>query len=75
MDAVFLAVPDGTIVAANPAACRMFGMSEKEICAAGREGLIDRADPNHQKFLEERKSTGKVHGEIIQAERWLQVHR
>jgi PAS domain S-box-containing protein len=65
MDAVFLTVPDGTIVAASPAACRMFGMSEKEICAVGREGLIDPADPNHQKFFEERKSTGKAHGELL----------
>ncbi|HOI14795.1 MAG TPA: PAS domain S-box protein [Geobacteraceae bacterium] len=65
MDAVFLTVPDGTIVAANPAACRMFGMSEKEICAVGREGLIDPADPNHQKFFEERKLTGKAYGELL----------
>jgi two-component system, cell cycle sensor histidine kinase and response regulator CckA len=65
MDAVFLTVPDGTIVAANPAACRMFGMSEKEVCAAGREGLIDHNDMNHQKFLEERKSAGKARGELI----------
>jgi len=65
MDAVFLTVPDGTIVAANPAACKMFGMSEKEICAAGREGLIDPADPNHQKFFDERNSTGKAHGELL----------
>ena len=65
MDAVFLTVPDGTIVTANPAACRMFDMSEKEICAAGREGIIDSTDPNHQKFLEERKSTGKAHGELL----------
>ena len=40
-------------------------MSEMEICAVGREGLIDRTDPNHQKFLEERKSTGKARGELI----------
>jgi len=65
LDVVFLTAPDGTIVAANPAACRMFGMSEMEICAAGREGIIDHTDPNHQKFLEERKSTGKARGELI----------
>src|SRR5512136_3101316 len=64
-DAVLLTVPDGRIVAANLAACGMFGMSEKEICAAGRDGLIDHTDPNHQKFLEERKSTGKARGEVI----------
>lgn len=65
MDAVFLTVPDGTIVAANPAACRLFAMSEKEICSAGRDRLVDHADPYHQKLLEQRKSTGRVHGELI----------
>jgi len=64
-DVVLLTVPDGTIVAANPVACRMFGMSKKEICDAGREGLIDHTDPNHQKFLEELKTTGKAGGELI----------
>jgi PAS domain S-box-containing protein len=65
IDAVLLTVPDGTIVAANPAACSMFGMCEKEIRAAGREGILDSTDPNHQKFFEERKTTGKAHGELV----------
>jgi len=40
-------------------------MSEKEICAVGRDGLIDNTDPNHRRFFEVRKATGKAHGELI----------
>jgi PAS domain S-box-containing protein len=60
-DAVFLTIPDGRIRAANPAACVMFGMTEDEICRAGREGLIDRSDPRYTAGLVERARTGKIH--------------
>ena len=42
LDAVFLTLPDGTINAANAAACTMFGMTEAEICKAGRAGVVIR---------------------------------
>ena len=41
MDATLLTAPDGRIFKANPAACKMFGMSEDEICRAG-QGPTDR---------------------------------
>lgn len=44
VDAILLTVPDGRILTANPAACRMFGRSEVEICRIGWNGLIDYAD-------------------------------
>jgi PAS domain S-box-containing protein len=64
MDAVFLTISDGRIVAANPAACAMFGMTEDELCAAGRAGICDPADPRWSAFLEERKRVGKARGEL-----------
>ena len=44
LDAVFFTAPDGQVFAANPAACEMFGFTEKELCTLGREGLFDPAD-------------------------------
>ena len=41
-DAVLLSTPDGTIEAANPAACLLFGRSIEEICGSAGFGL--RAD-------------------------------
>jgi PAS domain S-box-containing protein len=39
LDAILLTI-DGTIIMANPAACKMFGMSEDEIKQAGRDRLF-----------------------------------
>ena len=64
MDAIFLTVPDGTILAANQAACAMFGMTEEEICRAGRDGLIDRDDPRHLSALDQRADTARFRGEF-----------
>ena len=64
MDAVVLANPDGTILAANPAACRMLGRSEQEICRIGRSGVADEADPRLAAALAERKRTGAVCAEV-----------
>ena len=55
-DAVFFTIPDGRIVAANPSACSMFGMTEKEICRVGRAGLVDFKDL--REALQERRRTG-----------------
>jgi PAS domain S-box-containing protein len=59
-DAIFLAVPGGTILHANPAACAIFGMTEQEICAGGRKILEDADDPRHDLAREERTRAGKV---------------
>ena len=64
MDAIVLSVPNGHVLAANQAACAMFGMTEEEICGLGRDGL---ADPNDLRFvaaLEERSRTGMFKGEL-----------
>ncbi len=64
LDAVLLTIPDGTILAANPAAEELFGYTEEEICKIGRNGLLDENDPNLSILLKERIHTGKAKGEL-----------
>lgn len=64
LDAILLTVPDGEVIAANPAACAMFGMLENELCAKGRDGIFDRTDPRLAAALAERASTGRVQTEL-----------
>ncbi|MEJ6982263.1 PAS domain S-box protein [Pedobacter sp. P351] len=63
-DGMLLTITDGNIIAANPAACEIFRMTEKEICDAGRFGLADKTDPRLRILLEERQLTGKAKGEL-----------
>jgi PAS domain S-box-containing protein len=65
IDGILLTAPDGSIFAANPAACRMLGRTEEEICAEGRDGVVDRADPRLPAALAERARTGMFSGELI----------
>jgi PAS domain S-box-containing protein len=64
LDAVLVTIPDGTILAANQVACRMFGMSEAELCRRGRSGLVDPNDSRLSALLEDRALTGKAQGEL-----------
>lgn len=64
LDAILLTKPDGTTLSANDAACQMFGMTEDEIRALGRNGLVDQTDPRLEFLLEKRKQEGKVKGEL-----------
>lgn len=64
LDGLMLTAPDGTILDANPAACRMFERTREEIVAAGRNGLMDSSDPRMVAMLEERRRSGLVHGEL-----------
>lgn len=64
MDAVLLTAPDGRILSANEAACRMFGYSEEELVRKGRNGVVDDADPRLLPALDERARTGQFRGEL-----------
>ncbi len=65
IDAAFLVRPsDGKVFLANPAASKMFGLSEEEICEGGRGILVDLDDPRVPAFLEERNRKGKAVGEM-----------
>jgi PAS domain S-box-containing protein len=63
LDAILLTVADGYILAANPAACSIFKMTEQQICDKGRFGIVDLSDPRLYPLLEERQRTGKAKGE------------
>lgn len=64
IDAILLTAPDGTVHAANPAACRMFGWTEDEIIQIGRDGVVDLTDPHLSVALKERASEGDFRGEL-----------
>ena len=65
MDGILLtAADDGAVLAANPAACNMFGMTEQEICLAGRKGLVDKDDLRLLPLLQQRNEKGKAIGEL-----------
>jgi len=64
MDGMMFTSPDGKILDANPAACRMFERTREEIIAAGRAGLMDASDPRLPGLLEQRQRTGRAYGEL-----------
>ncbi|MHA4844113.1 PAS domain-containing sensor histidine kinase [Flavitalea antarctica] len=64
LDAILLTEADGYILAANPAACAIFRMTEKQICEKGRFGIVDLSDPRLRILLAERQRTGRAKGEI-----------
>lgn len=64
MDGILLTVTDGEILAANPAACAIFQMTEEEICRAGRMGLVDTDDPRVAAGIRERQLTGRASTQV-----------
>jgi PAS domain S-box-containing protein len=64
LDGVLLTAPDGAVLAANPAACRMLGYSEDELCGLGRDAVVDTTDPRLAAALEERRRSGRFRGEL-----------
>ena len=65
IDAVLLTALDGSILAANPEACRIFGMTEEELFLGGRDAVVDLSDPRLGPALEERQRTGRFEGELL----------
>ena len=64
IDAIILTHPDGTILAANPAACKLSGLSEQDLRKRGRAGFVDVDDPRLAHLVEQRERTGRMHGEL-----------
>ena len=62
-DAILLTKPKGSILSANPAACRMFDMSEEEIRTADRSGLLV-LDERVEVAIKERELNGKAKAEL-----------
>ena len=63
LDGIMVTIPDGTVLSANRRMCEMLGMTEEEILAAGREGLVVH-DEKFAAALDERARTGKFRGEL-----------
>lgn len=63
--ALFITRPDGTILEANRAACRMFGYTEEELKKLGRQGVIDPDSPGLKEKLKEREEAGSSFGVLI----------
>lgn len=61
-DGVLFTATDGRVLAANPAACEVLGRSEPEICALGRQMLVDPGDERWAQMLAERSRTGRAQG-------------
>jgi two-component system, cell cycle sensor histidine kinase and response regulator CckA len=64
LDAIFNTTQDGTIINANPAACKIFGMTVQELCQLGRAEVIDTSDPRFTLAQEERIQTGQINTEL-----------
>nr|WP_268875238.1 ATP-binding protein [Geoanaerobacter pelophilus] len=64
LDAVFVSDADGTISAANKAACQLFGMTPEEFRRVGRAGLITSEELRLSSYVEERASAGTARGEL-----------
>jgi PAS domain S-box-containing protein len=64
-DCILLSVPDGSILAANASACRMFGRTEEELRQIGFNGIVDMSDPRWAIALEERARTGVFRSEYF----------
>lgn len=61
-DGVLITATDGRVLAANPAACEIFGRTEAQICCLGRQGMADETDERWGPMLAKRERTGRVHG-------------
>ena len=55
---------EGNILAGNPAACKMFGYSQEEICELGRADIIDVTDTRWPSLLTECDQCGHVRGRV-----------
>ena len=64
LDGVLQTRPDGSVLAANPAACAIFGLDEAALCQRGRAGLVDLADPRLEPLLAQRAREGHASGRI-----------
>lgn len=64
LDGVLQTLPDGSVLAANAAACKIFGMSEEQLKQRGRTGVVAADDERVQALMAERAATGATRGEL-----------
>ncbi|MHB0962035.1 MAG: PAS domain-containing hybrid sensor histidine kinase/response regulator [Gemmatimonadaceae bacterium] len=61
---VLLTEPDGRILAANPAACRILGRTEAQLQRLTRLDLVSPGDPRTSVLIAERDRSGRYQGEL-----------
>ncbi len=66
MDGILIGSPDGSIYAANQAACNIYERTEEELCKGHRQDLVDTGDPDFKNFLDERRKFGRARREVMQ---------
>jgi PAS domain S-box-containing protein len=64
LDGILLTAPDGSILAANPAACKILDRTEEEISRIGRSGLVDASDTRVLNALNRRSEVGYFQSEM-----------
>lgn len=64
LDGIILSQIDGQIIRANPAACKIFEMTEEEIITNGSEALINKSDQRIDALTKERLANGSTKGEV-----------
>lgn len=62
-DGVLLTRPDGTVLRANPAACRMYGLSEAQVCASQHETRLVN-DAASRAYVAERERNGVAKAQL-----------
>jgi diguanylate cyclase (GGDEF)-like protein/PAS domain S-box-containing protein len=64
LDGVLQTRPGGAVLAANPAACAMLGLSEQALRGCDHDTLLDTSDPRLAAMLQERARSGRARGEL-----------
>ena len=64
LDAVVLVSPDGGVLAANPAACKLFGYDEEDLRRIGWLTLVDTTEPRFAEALKQQKENERYSGEL-----------
>lgn len=64
LDAILQTTLDGFVTRANPSACRMFGMSEAQLCGSSQSALLVSGDRRIHALTLQRARTGSARGEV-----------
>ncbi|GAA4012961.1 bifunctional diguanylate cyclase/phosphodiesterase [Actimicrobium antarcticum] len=64
LDGVVHAYANGMVLAANSAACKIFGMTEEQLCSHTRADLVFSGDTRLAAMLVERATSGNTRGEL-----------
>ena len=64
LDGLLITKPDGAVLEANPAVCKMFGYSPEEMLRLGREAIVDLDDPRLAPALQQRAENRYFSGEL-----------